>query len=140
MRLKLRLVSIALLVSFFFQQVSYAAGDLKPQEFDLFQKPLVHIKLPESVAAIEDAWNAQDLGDKRQATSDKKLIYLLQDAHTNESGQINLSKTLDILLKEEKDLKYIFVEAGQGDDSLSLLRKYTTLQDRKRVAEEYLKK
>jgi len=55
MNLKLRSVSILLLVSFFVQQISFAA-EIKPEEFNLFQKPQVHIKFPESVATLEDAW------------------------------------------------------------------------------------
>jgi hypothetical protein len=101
--LKLRLVSILLLVSFSFQQFSYAA-DLKPQEFNLFQKPQVHIKFPESVATVEDAWFSEESlrqNSGGQKINQPRLIYLLQDAHTNESGQINLSKTLDIILEKE---------------------------------------
>ena len=165
MKSNLRFISNLLLLSFLFQQVSYAAGDSKPEPFNLFQKPQVHFKLPESIASFEDSWlsagqgqtknviarersersnltsNSEDqIASSPLASRNDKLIYLIQDAHTNESGQLNLAKTLDLLLKEEKDLKYIFVEAGTGDDSLSVLRQHATLSDRKRVADTYLKK
>ncbi len=131
MNLKLRTISSFLLISFFCEQVSFAAADLKPVKFDLFEKPGIHFKLPESIASVEDAW---------KAPASDKLVYLIQDAHTNDSGQLNLSKTLDILLKEETALKYIFIEAGVGNDSLSFLRQYSSLKERKQTAMSYLKK
>ena len=132
MRRTNRLISILILTSFLIEQASFAA-DLKPQAVNLFQSQKLELdfNLPESVASIEDSWKGSD---------SNQTIFLLQDAHTNESGQINLAKTLDTLLKEEKGLKYIFVEAGVGDDSLSFLRKYSSLDKRKQVATEYLKK
>lgn len=132
MRRTNHLISILILTSFLIEQASFAA-DLKPQAVNLFQSQKLNLsfQFPESVATIEDSWKSQD--------SDK-TIFLLQDAHTNESGQINLSKTLDTLFKEEGDLKYIFVEAGVGDDSLSFLRKYASHEGRKQVANQYLKK
>ena len=131
MNLKLRVVSAFLVLSFSFEQVSFAAGDLKPKQFDLFEKTSIHFKLSESIASVEDTYKAPD--------SDK-LVYLLQDAHTNNSGQINLSKTLDILLKEEKDLKYLFIEAGTRNVSLSYLRNFSTLEQRKEASLSSLKK
>jgi hypothetical protein len=55
MKLKLRFISSFLLISFFVQQISFAA-EIKSEDFNLFQKPQVHIKFPESVATLEDAW------------------------------------------------------------------------------------
>ena len=127
----LKVVSTFLVHSFFLQQLSYAAPDLKPVQLDLFEKPKVNFKLPESVASVEDAY---------KAPSGNQLVYLLQDAHTNESGQINLAKTLDIILRNEKPLHYVFVEAGVGDDSLSFLRPYAALEKRREVALSYIKK
>lgn len=127
-----RVFSALILISFLIEHTSFAA-ELKPEAVNVFQSQKYELgfKFPDSIATTEDSWKAPD---------SKKTIYLLQDAHTNESGQINLAKTLDILLDKEKDLKYIFVEAGAGDDSLSFLRKYSSLANRKEVASEYLKK
>ena len=136
MKAKIRVVSLFVLISFSLEQFLFAA-EIKPIQIDLFQKPIVHVSFPESVASVEDVWTPP--GEDR-TTKSANLVYLLQDAHTNESGQINLAKTLDTLLEKEKDLKYIFVEAGVGNDSLSFLRKYASLQKRKQVATEYLKK
>ncbi len=137
MKLKVRIVSTFLALLFSLEQLSFASGEIKPIRLDFggenyisWAKKILPA-IPESEATIEDAWK----GENSPFT-----IYLFQDAHTNESGQVNLAKTLDILFQEEKGLKYIFVEAGVGDDSLSFLRKYSSLQKRKEVATEYLKK
>ena len=92
MNLKVRAISTFLALLFSLEQVSFAASELKPKSIDVFEKPAIHFKLPESVASVEDAW---------KAPGSDKLVYLIQDAHTNNSGQINLSKTLDILLRQE---------------------------------------
>ena len=68
-----------------------------------------------------------------------KLIYLIQDAHTNESAQKSIARILDTLIEKEK-IKYVFLEAGTGDDSLSSLRPLATAEKRKSVADRYLKK
>ena len=134
----LKPISALLILSFTFQQISFAAGDLKPLLWDLKSDSKSWAKkvlpdIPPSVAMIEDAWKAD--GQK-----DQRIVYLLQDAHTNESGQINLAKILDLLLQKEKSLKYVFSEAAQGDSSLSFLKSKASLSTRKEVSKNYLKK
>ena len=89
----LRVVSLSLAAAFLLQDFSWAAAELVPKAIDLFGKPKVTWSLPESVGTIEDAWNAPQ-GDKQ--------IVLLQDAHTNDSAQRNLSKVLDLILQKER--------------------------------------
>lgn len=84
----------------------------------------------ESVATIEDAY---------RATHTDKTLILIQDAHTNDSGQLNLAKTLDLILQKDP-MHYIFLEAGSGDVSLSFLRKYADKAKRKRVAGVFLRR
>ncbi len=74
-----------------------------------------------------------------RASYTNKTIFLIQDAHTNESGQMNVSKALDQIF-DTYDLKYVFLEAGQGDESLSFLREYADLKQRKKVSRDYLRK
>ena len=141
-RNSLRFISAVLVFTFLFQEVLYANPDLKPLKFDLFQKKDLSWargtipSLPESVALIEDAWRSEDRGQKAE---DRKTLILIQDAHTNTSGQFNLSKTLDILLQKGERLKYIFVEAGLGDNSLSFFRKYGSPEERKKIAGAFLR-
>ena len=128
----LKAVSLLLVVSFLTEQLSFAAEEIKPLALNLFEKPSISLKFPDSVAQIEDTYEAGG-----------KLVYLIQDAHTNESGQLNLSKVLDTLLSQDKQLKYIFSEAGVGNNSLSFLRgRVGNGRDRSlriQVANKYLK-
>jgi len=127
----LRTLSFILLQTFVAQQISYA-DVLTPlvARQELQSKPEVGLKFSDSVASIEDAY--KNGGDK--------LFYLMQDAHTNESGQYNLAKSLGTILDKEKDLKYVFTEAGYGDDSVSFLKPFRKPEDRDRVARSYIKK
>jgi hypothetical protein len=87
----LKTISLALLLSFFVQEISFADLDLKPiqwetekvrQQKDMAWAKKMLLPIPESVATIEDAW---------QGPSSNKTIYLIQDAHTNTSGQFNVA-------------------------------------------------
>ena len=126
----LRVVSLLLIHALVFEQFASAAPDLKLSKLDIFAKPKVDLGIPESIALIEDSY---------RTSSHNKTLYLIQDAHTNTSGQFNLSKTLDILLEKDKQIKYIFVEAGLGNNSLSFLRQYGTPELRRKIAEPYLR-
>ncbi len=66
------------------------------------------------------------------------LILLLQDAHANLSGQQNLAKTLEALIKQY-DFKDVFVEGGEGDVSLGVLRELSDATTMKRVAGSFLR-
>ena len=156
-KLFLKAASFTLLICFIVQDFSFAAGEIKPVALNLFEKPKVSLKFPDSVARVEDSFffeqgpegaasrSTLEKGGSRLASLARtrrlpRLVYLLQDAHTNTSGQINLSKALDHLLKEDKSLKYVFVEAGVGNNSLSFLRQQATPKKRKQVAEEFVRK
>ncbi len=125
-----------LLCSFLFQEISYANPDLKiiawggadTENSKAWARKLLPA-IPESVATIEDAYKAPD---------SKKTLILIQDAHTNTSGQFNVARALDLVLQKDP-IKYVFLEAGSGNESLSFLRKYTDLENRKRVAESFLR-
>ena len=135
----LRIISFLLVSSFLYEQISFANPDIKPIDWNPSGKLKVGFKLPESVAVIEDSWKSEDGGqtaDGRWQTVDgreqkteikDKLVYLIQDAHTNNSGQLNVAKTLDIIFQSES-IQYVFLEAGFGNESLSFLRKYADLK------------
>ncbi len=138
----LKALSAVLIFSFFLQDLSFAYPDLKTliSETDPAKASKAWAKeflpaLPESVAVIEDAWK----GPEGSGPSGTGTVVLIQDAHTNDSGQINLAKTLDIILKGQMG-SFVFVEGGFGNDSLSFLRGKASLADRKRVAMSYLRK
>ncbi|MBI3252399.1 MAG: hypothetical protein HYZ52_03645, partial [Candidatus Omnitrophica bacterium] len=129
----LKSISLALIFSLLCEQIAFANPELKPIEWPFRERPEIHFQFPASVARVEDAWVAP------RARHDDKLFILIQDAHTNESGQINLAKALDIILQNEKGIRQIFVEAGNGNDSLSFLRKYGTAKQRREIAMRYLR-
>ena len=128
----LRTIALCLVYVFLLEQVAHAApGVIKPLSLSLFQRAPISFKFPESIALIEDSY---------KAPKSEKTIILIQDAHTNNSGQINTSKALDQILQKESGIKYIFLEAGQGNESLSSIRQLVPLTDRKRIGMSFLRK
>ncbi len=121
-------ISLALVFSFFSEQILFAYPDIQPYAWPASQKPPLTLSFPGSVALT---------GDFYRAPSSGKTLVLLQDAHTNPSGQLNLSKALDIILQSEKDLKTVFLEAGEGDESLDFLRPFADAEKRASIAETY---
>jgi len=132
-------LSVFLTQAFFFQQIVFAApGVFSPGRVPpavLEDRALrLPFEVPESVAVIEDVYQAPD------AVRDAgQTVYLLQDAHTNESGQANLARALDIVIRNE-DVRFVFSEAGEGDHSLFFLKELSEPKLRKRVAMSYLRK
>lgn len=65
-------------------------------------------------------------------------IIHIQEAHTNYEAQQHLIGILERLI-QQWGLKLILVEGGQGDVSLAYLRSYGPPENRRQVAEKYLK-
>ncbi|MEI8345156.1 MAG: hypothetical protein WCG06_03690, partial [Candidatus Omnitrophota bacterium] len=86
------------------------------------------VDIPRSVAVVEDAY---------QAPADKGLIFLVQDAHTNISCQLNTARLLDLLM-DKQPLGHVFVEAGTGDLSLAFLKARSSPETRSQTAQAYL--
>jgi len=134
-RTALRGISAALLAAFVAQDLALAeilAPPVDPAR-DAFSRALaqnVLPRLPESIARVEETFFPPE--------SSTTLI-LIQDAHTNRTGQLNVARTLDFLISE-RAVRTVFLEAGDGNESLSFLRKYASPADRKRIAESYLRK
>jgi chitodextrinase len=125
----MRPASAALLFCFLLESAAFAGPETSA---DAGQTAAVNrLNVPASVAEIEDVYTAP--GAARE-------IYLIRDAHTNESAQKNLAGTLEALFEAEQDLRFVFVEAGSGDDSLSSLRDRAPLAQRRRAADAFLKK
>lgn len=66
------------------------------------------------------------------------IIVHVQEAHTNYEAQQHLMGILEGLIQEH-GLKLILVEGGWGDVGLSYLRDFSPQDQRKRVADTYLK-
>lgn len=88
-----------------------------------------NIQVNPNVAKIENAF---------EAANHQLHIHLIKDAHTNASCQIN---TADLLnqITQERPVQTIYLEAGEGNVSLSFLRR-ASLQKRKDVGLQFIHK
>ncbi len=66
------------------------------------------------------------------------LVIHIQEAHTNYEAQRHLVSILEQLIQDH-GLKLILVEGGRGDVSLAYLRAYGSPDNRRAVADKYLK-
>src|SRR5687767_11037126 len=90
----LKNVATTLILCLVFQDFSYASADVSQiskgiKQIAPFGQALP--KIPESIAVIEDRFSAKS----------PKTIYLIQDPHTNPSGQRNIAKTIEQLIQSE---------------------------------------
>ncbi len=90
--------------------------------------------LPKDAAILDEIFEVPN-----GKSDNQKTIYLIQDAHTNASGQMNVAKILEHLFKSQR-IPYVFLEGSSGDMSLSFLRDQVSLDKRKLVAQSYLNK
>lgn len=65
-------------------------------------------------------------------------VVYIQDAHSNYDAQRHLAGILDRLVAAHQ-IRLILVEGGEGDVGLAYLRRYGPPENRKEVAEKYLK-
>lgn len=122
--MRLRAVSLTLVVCFLAQDLAFAAPEISQM---LSARPLP--SLPAGSGFIEDSYTG---------SPSSPTVYLIQDAHINESAQIHIASILEALGKSGVEL--VFLEAGTGDDSLSFLREAAPAAERLRVAKSFLKK
>lgn len=69
--------------------------------------------------------------------SNGKTVYLVQEAHVDYEAQKALVRVLEAILVQES-VKLILVEGGWGDVSLTEMRGYGKLEERKKIADKYL--
>ncbi len=136
----LRTTSALLICAFLAQDVVYA----NPNLADSVQKLAYSVEriadrkdsqnLPEEIGTVEESFvTPYPLSAKRYT------LFLIQDAHVNESAQRNIAKIIDHLIDTEK-IQTVFLEAGTGDDSLSDLRPLADAKKRRDVSERFLRK
>ncbi|HXV19343.1 MAG TPA: hypothetical protein VD883_04620, partial [Candidatus Omnitrophota bacterium] len=126
----LRLLSGFLSFFFLTQDLSFAVTEIRSQNLSSVPGHSLALDFPRSVALVQDI---------HKAGSSKTLI-LFQDAHTNESAQDNLAKSLDLTLSKISRPIHVFMEGGTGDDSLSYLRAQAAFEKRQTVAASFLKR
>ena len=71
------------------------------------------------------------------SSANAPILIHIQEAHVNYEGQKHLAEILERLVKDY-GLRLILVEGGEGDVSLTRLRRYG-IESRRQAAEEYLR-
>ncbi len=121
--IRIRAIAALAAAAFLLQDVAFAMPELAARA------GVPHV--PASAAMIEDRFDAGHSGGK--------TVFLIQDAHTNASGQRHIARTLEAL-HNQTGFTHVFLEAGSGDDSIGFLRPLAGSADRRNVAEPYLNK
>ena len=124
--LLVRILAVALVIVFGVSEISYAAPALSTISTASISPSAV--KISPLVARVSET---------HQDNTANKLIIHIQDAHTNISGQQNIAKLIEGLIRDHK-LRTVYIEGGTKDDSLSFLRPLASLEKRAQVAKKYL--
>ncbi len=125
-RFTLRIVSAVLILTFLAQDFAQAA----PEISGFAARQNLRLDIPQSIALVDET---------RMFPDAAKSLVLIQDAHTNESAELNIAKILDRVLSDGKT-RHVFLEAGSGNDSLSYLRRFGTADKRREVAASFLRR
>ncbi|MFT7637016.1 MAG: hypothetical protein ACI9Y8_000785 [Candidatus Omnitrophota bacterium] len=134
MRKPIKILSIVVLSAFCLQQLAMAVPGV-PTHTLAPTLPII-FNIPESVAILEDSYDSSRLG---QSQDDIKTIVLIQDAHTNQSGQLNIAKTITHIMNKDP-MRFVFTEAASGDHSLHNLQEFASQSKRQKVGLDYLRK
>ena len=92
----LKSVALVLLQAFLLQQIAFAAPGLSITDLNLFgtQSLKLSFNLPESIATVDEVFKSDNKSGPWSLVpghqNNDKVIILIKDAHTNESGQLNL--------------------------------------------------
>jgi hypothetical protein len=134
--LKFRMTTLAIILSFTAQEAAQAAPSMPSLFQAALPMPRMAFRLPDSVAVIEDGWTAPAAKDPKIPV---RMIILIQDAHTNDSAQMNLAHTLHTILPAE-GIKHVFAEAAQGDVSLTYLKSQYPRPALEQAARQFVRK
>ncbi|MBF0254717.1 MAG: hypothetical protein HQL11_06320, partial [Candidatus Omnitrophica bacterium] len=119
---KLKFMALAIAAAFVLQDVAAAIG--------------VHTAEPGRPVAFG---RESVLVDETHVGDSDRLIYLIQDAHTNPSSALNTAKVIRTIM-EQNPVGQVFVEGGSGDDSLTFLKSFGTASSRWLAAISFLNK
>ncbi|MBI4353374.1 MAG: hypothetical protein HY593_05560, partial [Candidatus Omnitrophica bacterium] len=104
----LKIIALSLVLSFAFQELSHA-GPLQEGPNGLARPPHF-FKISPELGRITEVYRPSSLGQGSRVKGEETII-LIQDAHTNPSAQIHVSKILEELIKKYK-LQTVFIEGG----------------------------
>ena len=88
--------------------------------------------VPESFGSIDKKWAAQEAGAG-------KFVVHIQDAHCNYEAQNNITRILEVLIRDYK-VDLVCVEGAEGKVDPSLFAAYPDQKVREKVADKYVKK
>jgi serine/threonine protein phosphatase PrpC/phosphotransferase system HPr-like phosphotransfer protein len=98
-------------------------------------KPLSPYAIPPSVA-----WTGPLQSSARTSGSgDDLAVVLIEDAHTNPSGQMNLASALEAVVRRHH-MSVVFTEGSDRDVSLSEFRRLGTSEQRARLAAPFVRR
>ena len=104
----------------------------QPSQQGVRELKLSDFFVPADLGYVTDT-SAPSAGPKTQPT-----IIHIQEAHTNYDAQKHIVSILERLI-QQYGLKLILVEGGEGDLNISYLRNYGSPENRREVAEKYLR-
>ncbi len=128
----MRLMQTAVLGTLLFwaAKVALSAETGAPSAIPIRDQKVSDFFVPSNLGYVVETHDAK--------TPHAPLIVHIQEAHTNYEGQQHLISILEQLIKEY-GLKLILVEGGHGDVGLSYLRGYGSPENRRAVAQKYLR-
>lgn len=134
----LRTIAWSLILAFSFEQLAYAAPSGSPspafaassagQQRTLFD-------LPTNITTLDEVYRAPSSISPWAG----KTLVLIQDPHTNDSGQMNVARIVDHLVKRQ-NVRQVFTEGGQGDVSLTPIKEHLDLKVRKDIGMRFLRR
>ncbi|MBF0254058.1 MAG: hypothetical protein HQL11_02890 [Candidatus Omnitrophica bacterium] len=96
-------------------------------------------QIPVSVASTEDEFWARPMASADGAPEVSRAVVLVHDAHTSESGQLNIAHIIERLLPW-MDSRNVYLEAATGDASMTFLRSKVKHDLAVSVGRRYLQK
>ncbi len=131
----LRAISLTLVVSFLFSEVSFAAPEIAGIAPRFSITPIETIL--RDVSRFETPLEFSTLQEFHQGDAGKPLIIHIQDAHSNYSGQKNLAATLDYLIRKYGTTT-VLVEGSAIDATLTPVRRIVPAKECQRISKSLL--
>ena len=128
-RLLLRSIAASLCVTF-------VCGDLRAAPMDIVPSVTPQQLILRDPARFEAPLQFASLSEIHPGNQEAFIIHI-QDAHSNFSGQENLAKALDELMKKY-DVRLVLSEGGWGDCSLTPMKKIASSEVWQKVARRFL--
>ncbi|MDP8219636.1 MAG: hypothetical protein P9M03_13025 [Candidatus Theseobacter exili] len=91
--------------------------------------PVSEISIPPNIASINDRFS----GDEN------RHVILIRDLHCNLEAQLNIARTLEIILKNRDEMPAVFVEGAYGKVKTGLYSAFPDKLVRKKITKKFVK-